>query len=72
MPPRFERIVQSWDTANKASELNPHPNPPPHAGEGMVGVHELGRAGQDLYVIDVLRRRMEYSDLKRAVRYFWF
>jgi hypothetical protein len=38
----------------------------------MVGVHELGRAGQDLYVIDVLRRRMEYSDLKRAVRYFWF
>jgi hypothetical protein len=28
--------------------------------------------GKNLYVIDVLRRRMEYSDLKRAVRYFWF
>jgi hypothetical protein len=28
--------------------------------------------GKNLYVIDVLRRRMEYSDVKRAVRYFWF
>jgi hypothetical protein len=36
-PEKFERIVQSWDTANKASELSPHPNPPPHAGEGDGG-----------------------------------
>ena len=30
-PDKFDQIVQSWDTANKASELSPHPNPPPHA-----------------------------------------
>jgi hypothetical protein len=30
-PDRFDRIVQSWDTANKVTELRPHPNPPPHA-----------------------------------------
>ena len=38
----FERIVQSWDTANKASELGPHPNPPPHAGEGRGGGARVG------------------------------
>jgi hypothetical protein len=37
LPESFERIVQSWDTASKATELSPHPNPPPHAGEGRVG-----------------------------------
>ena len=36
-PEKSDRVVQSWDTANKASELNPHPNPPPHAGEGRGG-----------------------------------
>jgi hypothetical protein len=44
-PDKFDQIVQSWDTANKASELSPHPNPPPHAGEGRKGVHELGHQG---------------------------
>jgi hypothetical protein len=36
-PDKFDRVVvvQSWDTANKASELSPHPNPPPHAGSPM-------------------------------------
>ena len=45
-PDRFDRIVQSWGTANKATELYPHPNPPPQAGEGREGVHDLGRQGQ--------------------------
>jgi predicted phage terminase large subunit-like protein len=31
-------------------------------------VHELGVAGKNLYLIDVLRRRMEYPELKCAVR----
>jgi predicted phage terminase large subunit-like protein len=31
-------------------------------------VHELGHQGQDLYLLHVLRRRMEYPELKRAVR----
>jgi hypothetical protein len=33
-PAEFDRVVQSWDTANKASELDPLPFPPRHAGEG--------------------------------------
>src|SRR6516165_9388832 len=40
-PDKFDQIVQSWDTANKASELAP-PFPPPHAGEGRVGVQRAG------------------------------
>jgi predicted phage terminase large subunit-like protein len=31
-------------------------------------VHELGDQGQGPYLINVLRRRMEYPELKRAVR----
>jgi len=46
-PEEFDRVVQSWDTANKASELGPHPNPPPYAGEGREGMHELGDQGQE-------------------------
>jgi len=26
--PQFERVVQSWDTASKATELDPHPSLP--------------------------------------------
>jgi predicted phage terminase large subunit-like protein len=37
-------------------------------GREWEGVHELGDQGQDLYLLDVLRRRMEYPELKRAVR----
>jgi hypothetical protein len=29
-----------------------------------VGVHELGIVGKELYLLDVLRRRMEYPELK--------
>src|SRR5262249_24982418 len=57
LPPRFERVVQSWDTANKASELS-----------DFSICTSWGVLGNNLYLIDVLRRRMEYPDLKRAVR----
>jgi predicted phage terminase large subunit-like protein len=57
VPPRFERIVQSWDTANKASELS-----------DFSVCTSWGAAGKNLYLLDVLRRRMEYPELKRAVR----
>jgi len=67
-PDKFDHIVQSWDTANQASELSPHPNPPPHAGEGRGGgCTSWGIKGKDLYLLHVLRRRMEYPELKRAV-----
>jgi predicted phage terminase large subunit-like protein len=56
-PDKFERIVQSWDTANKASELS-----------DFSVCTSWGIKGKDLYLLHVLRKRMEYPELKRAVR----
>ena len=49
--------MQSWDTANKATELS-----------DFSVCTTWGIAGKDLYLIDLLRRRMEYPELKREVR----
>jgi predicted phage terminase large subunit-like protein len=57
LPEQFDRIVQSWDTANKASELS-----------DFSVCTTWGILGKELYLLDVLRRRMEYPELKRAVR----
>jgi phage terminase large subunit-like protein len=51
MPATFERIVQSWDTASKATELS-----------DFSVCTSWGILGKDLYLIDVLRRRMEYPE----------
>jgi predicted phage terminase large subunit-like protein len=59
-PEKFDRIVQSWDTANKASELS-----------DFSVCTSWGVQGKDLYLLHVLRRRMEYPELKRAVREQW-
>src|SRR6516162_6350370 len=56
-PEPFDRIVQSWDTANKASELS-----------DFSVCTSWGIKGKDLYLLYVLRRRMEYPELQRAVR----
>ena len=56
-PEVFDRIVQSWDTANKATELS-----------DFSVCTSWGIKGKDLYLLHVLRRRMEYPELKRAVR----
>jgi predicted phage terminase large subunit-like protein len=56
LPATFERLVQSWDTANKASELN-----------DFSVCTSWGIRDRQLYLLDVLRRRMEYPELKRAV-----
>ena len=56
-PDPFDRVVQSWDTANKASELS-----------DFSVCTSWGIKGKDLYLLHVLRRRMEYPELKRAVR----
>jgi len=56
-PEEFDRIVQSWDTANKASELS-----------DFSVCTSWGIKGKNLYLLHVLRRRMEYPELKRAVR----
>jgi predicted phage terminase large subunit-like protein len=55
--PALERIVQSWDTASKATELS-----------DFSVCTSWGISGKNLYLIDVLRQRMEYPELKRAVR----
>ena len=55
-PDEFDRIVQSWDTANKATELS-----------DFSVCTSWGIKGKDLYLLHVLRRRMEYPELKRAV-----
>ena len=57
MPERFDRIVQSWDTANKPSELSDY-----------SVCTTWGLKGKLIYLLHVLRRRMGYPELKRAVR----
>src|SRR5712671_844613 len=56
-PESFDRIVQSWDTANKATEL----------GDFSVCT-TWGVRGKDLFLLGLFRRRLEYPALKRAVR----
>jgi predicted phage terminase large subunit-like protein len=48
--------VQSWDTANKATELS-----------DFSVCTSWGIKGKELYLLHVLRKRMEYPELKRAV-----
>jgi predicted phage terminase large subunit-like protein len=56
-PESFDRIVQSWDTANKATELS-----------DFSVCTTWGVKGKDLFLLGVFRRRLEYPALKRAVR----
>jgi len=56
LPAAFDRVVQSWDTANKASELN-----------DFSVCTSWGIKGRDLYLLEVWRRRLDYPELKRAV-----
>jgi predicted phage terminase large subunit-like protein len=56
-PETFDRIVQSWDTANKATELSDY-----------SVCTTWGIKGNDLYLLHVLRKQLEYPDLKREVR----
>jgi predicted phage terminase large subunit-like protein len=55
-PAKFDSIFQSWDTANKMSELN-----------DFSVCTTWGVVGKNLYLLNVLRKRLEYPDLKRAV-----
>jgi predicted phage terminase large subunit-like protein len=53
----FEQIVQSWDTANKATELSDY-----------SVCTTWGLEGKRLYLLHVYRRKMEFPELKRTVR----
>ena len=54
--PPFDRIVQSWDTANKPSEL---------ADYSVCTT--WGVKGERFYLLNVLRKKLSYPELKRAV-----
>ncbi len=50
------QIVQSWDTASKAAELNDY----------SVGITAMVEKNT-VYILDVVRVRMEYPDLKKKI-----
>ncbi len=52
----FDQIVQSWDTASKAEELHDY-----------SVCTTWGVLGSDYYLLDVVRERLEYPDLRRRV-----
>jgi predicted phage terminase large subunit-like protein len=56
-PKRFAQIVQSWDTANKDTEL-----------ANFSVCTTWGLKDQHMYLLDVYRRKVEFPELKRAVR----
>jgi predicted phage terminase large subunit-like protein len=55
-PEKYSRIVQSWDTANKANELS-----------DFSVCTTWGVEHNRYHLLDVFRRRLEYPDLRRAV-----
>jgi predicted phage terminase large subunit-like protein len=56
-PERFDQIVQSWDTANKPTELSDY-----------SVCTTWGLRDRRIYLLHVMRNRMEYPELKRRVR----
>jgi predicted phage terminase large subunit-like protein len=57
LPRKFDEIMQSWDTANKDSEL-----------ANFSVCTTWGLKDQRLYLLDVFRRKLNFPDLKRFVR----
>jgi predicted phage terminase large subunit-like protein len=56
LPEPFDLVFQSWDTANKPSELS-----------DFSVCTTWGAKGSHLYLLHVLRRQMGYPELKRSV-----
>ena len=56
-PREFEIVLQSWDTANKTSELSDY-----------SACTTWGVISKHVYLLDVFRRRLDYPDLKRALK----
>ena len=57
LPKHFDQVVMSWDTANKASEL---------ADYSVCTV--WGYKKPHIYLLYVLRKKLEYPDLKRVTK----
>ena len=56
LPPTFDRVFQSWDTASKGGDRN-----------SFSVCTTWGVVGKKIYLIDVWRKRVDYPELKRAV-----
>jgi predicted phage terminase large subunit-like protein len=56
-PQQFDFVFQSWDTANKNTELSDY-----------SVCTTWGALKKDLYLLDVHRKRLDYPELKRTVR----
>jgi hypothetical protein len=56
LPGKFDQIVQSWDTANKVTELSDY-----------SVCTTWGIRNNHCYLLHVFRRRLNFPDLKRAV-----
>lgn len=57
VPGEFELVFQSWDTANKSSELSDY------SVCTTWGMHR-----DHLYLLHVLRKRLDYPDLRRTAK----
>jgi predicted phage terminase large subunit-like protein len=57
LPQKFEQVVQSWDIANKDSEL---------ANYSVCTT--WGKTNRNMYLLDLFRHRLNFPELKRAVR----
>jgi predicted phage terminase large subunit-like protein len=56
LPQRFDQVIQSWDTANKLTELS-----------DFSVCTTWGINAKQIYLLYVFRKRLNYPDLKRAV-----
>jgi predicted phage terminase large subunit-like protein len=50
-------MVMSWDTAMKGSELNDY----------SVGIRALVKPNQDVYILDVIRERLDFPTLRQRI-----
>ena len=57
LPQPFDQVIQSWDTANKPGEL---------ADYSVCTT--WGFKAPNFYLLNVLRKKLDFPDLKRAVR----
>jgi len=60
LPEPFDQIIQSWDTANKPTELS-----------DFSVCTTWGLKDQRFFLLNLLRRRMAYPELKRVARELW-
>ena len=56
-PAKFEQVIQSWDTANKDTELS-----------NYSVCTTWGLTNKCMYLLDVFRRKLDFPSLKRAVK----